>query len=105
MLTTNTDEKKNLLPEYSQRASYPFPGILTRDPKLELKTYKSNQKTSKGTEKGLLRDRQVCTDRGQTFPQNICCTINPYLDQVFNSQWVTKFNTFDDPEKDCLFLM
>lgn len=48
MLITNTDEKKNLLPEYSQCASYPFPGILTQGPKEGLKTYKSNQKYLQG---------------------------------------------------------
>lgn len=45
-------EKKNLLPEYSQCASYPFPGILTRDPKLELKTYKAIKKPPRELKRG-----------------------------------------------------
>lgn len=57
-------------------------------PKEGLKTYKSNQKKYlQGNWKGVIERQDRCAQTwGDTFPQNFCCPMDPYLDQVFNTQ-------------------
>lgn len=67
LLITNTEEKKKIFCQCILKgASYPYPGIPTKGQEDGFKPTNQSKNTPQGTEKGLLRDRQLCTDTKKT---------------------------------------